>query len=344
MVQPLYSEDKTAALGTDPVLPLNKACKIALLCGGSSSEREVSLSSAVNVEKALASAGHDVTKVDTAAPDFFVTMQRIQPDVAFIALHGKGGEDGEIQAVLEFMGIPYTGSGVLGSALCLDKHRTKIIYEAIGVKTAPWLCLKAKEKDSIATSSEYILSKMNLPLVVKPSDDGSSVGITIVSASDELPDALANAFASGSDVLVEKYIFGTEVTVSVIGSDELLALPAIEIVPKNEFYDYESKYTDQGSKHIIPARLNEEVLARLDQAALLSHEALGCFGVSRTDMIVDSEDEVWAIETNTIPGMTSTSLLPDAARHKGISCQRLYELLIVWALERAAEKGSQQDV
>ncbi|MDR1358476.1 MAG: D-alanine--D-alanine ligase [Coriobacteriales bacterium] len=311
--------------------------RVALLCGGTSSEREVSLASAANVESVLASAGHTILRIDTAAPDFIAVLQNLQPDVAFIALHGKGGENGELQAVLELLGIPFTGSGVLGSALAMDKHRSKLVYQAVGVQTAPWLYLKAQEKGAPTASPERIINELGLPVVVKPTEDGSSVGISIVRDSSMLPQALDAAFAAGSDVLVEQYLNGVEITVPVLGSTLTQALPAIEIVPKNEFYDYESKYADQGSVHIIPARISSLALAEANRVALLVHEALGCYGVSRTDMMIGHEDEVWVIETNTIPGMTGTSLLPDAAQHIGISNQTLYELFIGWALDRAEQ-------
>ena len=334
MENPEFISDGEGNLDEALTVPAGGPYKVALLCGGTSSEREVSLASALNVEKALVSAGHEVVKIDTAAQDFIVMLQRVKPDVAFIALHGKGGEDGQLQAVLEFMGIPYTGSGVLGSALAMDKHRSKNMYKALGIKTAPWIAIKAHEKDTPAANLERILSEMELPVVVKPSDDGSSVGVTIVRDQDALPEALAHAFDSGSDILVEKYVSGTEITVSVIGAVKLVTLPAIEIIPKNEFYDYASKYDEEGSEHIIPARLNEKALVEANHYALMAHEALDCFAVSRTDMIVDDEDNAWVIETNTIPGMTGTSLLPDAAKHIGIGNRELYELFIAWALER----------
>ncbi|MDR1088414.1 MAG: D-alanine--D-alanine ligase [Coriobacteriales bacterium] len=309
--------------------------RVALLCGGTSSEREVSLASAANVESVLASAGHTIIRIDTAEPDFIPTLQDERPDLAFIALHGKGGEDGALQGLLELLGIPYTGSGVLGSALAMDKHRAKLVYQAVGARTAPWLYLRPQE-DPSATSPERIIDELGLPVVVKPIDAGSSVGIAIVRDKDVLPEALEAAFATGSDVLVEQYLSGVEITVPVLGSTQTRALPAIEIVPKNEFYDYESKYADQGSVHIIPARISTEALAEASRVALLVHEALGCYGVSRTDMMIGDGGEVWVIETNTIPGMTGTSLLPDAAKHIGISNETLYNLFIGWALERAA--------
>ncbi|MCL2528769.1 MAG: D-alanine--D-alanine ligase [Coriobacteriia bacterium] len=310
---------------------------IALMCGGNSNEREVSFSSAANVEQALASAGHKVVKVDTANKGFLEELKQLNPDVAFIALHGKGGEDGSLQAVFEHMGIPYTGSGVLGSALAMDKYRSKIIYEALGLKTPRSLRLKRSQRGTHAASHEYVLKIMGLPVVIKPSEEGSSFGITIAKDAKTLQRAVEESFDSGTEVLLaERYVQGVEITISVLGSTELQALPAIEIIPKNEFYDFESKYTEGGCDHIIPARISEKVLAEANRAALVAHEGLGCFGVSRTDMIVDDEDTVWVIETNTVPGMTGTSLLPHAAEYNGISNEELYESFIIWALERAA--------
>lgn len=315
---------------------------IALLCGGTSNEREVSLASAANVQAALEEAGHTVVMIDTADPHFIELLETTQPDVAFIALHGKGGEDGTMQSLLELMNIPYTGSGVLGSALALDKHHSKIVYQSLGLKTAPWVYLRAHDKEKVLQDSTLALKGIALPVVVKPTDDGSSVGITIVKEAEELPGALKAAFSTGANVLVEGFIKGTEITVSVLGSTELMALPAIEIIPKNEFYDYESKYAEGGSKHIIPARLKEQVLSEAAELAIKAHAGLDCFGLSRTDMIVDDNDEIWIIETNTIPGMTGTSLLPDAAQHIGMSHREVYENLVVWALERA-EQGSRRN-
>ncbi len=314
----------------------NNLYTIALLCGGASNEREVSLSSAVCVEEALSEAGHTIVKLDIAAPDFLYALKEAKPDVAFLALHGKGGEDGAVQGALELLGIPYTGSGILGSALAMDKHRSKVVYESLGLKTAPSLYLESRMGAS-CVSPERIVDELGLPVVVKPSGDGSSVGITIVKEKEALPKALEDAFAVGSCVLVEKFIAGTEITVSVIGGAVLRVLPAIEIVPKNEFYDYESKYAAKGSEHIIPARIDADVMAAASGAAIKAHEGLNCFGMSRTDMIVDEQNDIWIIETNTIPGMTPTSLLPDAARHIGINSRDLYELLISWALERAEQ-------
>ncbi|MDR2671802.1 MAG: D-alanine--D-alanine ligase [Coriobacteriales bacterium] len=313
---------------------------VALLCGGNSSEREVSLASAANVEQVLGRAGYQVIKIDTATPRLFKQISHAHADVAFIALHGEGGEDGCIQGALELMGLPYTGSGVLASALAMDKYRAKIIYTSAGLNTPQSVYISAAGKDvpnRAGTDPEQIISKIGLPCVVKPTAAGSSVGITIVRDPERLPQALDDAFLQGSDVLIESYIAGTEITVPVLGGKNPKVLPTIEIIPKNEFYDYASKYDEGGSRHIVPARISRDAVAAASSAALLAHEALGCWGVSRTDMIVDADDCVWVIETNTIPGMTATSLLPDAAGFIGIDNQQLYELFIQWAFE-AAEK------
>jgi D-alanine-D-alanine ligase len=307
---------------------------VALLCGGNSSEREVSLASAANVEQVLTEGGYKVIRVDSGQPHFFKAIAHAQADVAFIALHGKGGEDGCIQGALELMGIPYTGSGVLASALAMDKIRSKAIYVTAGLDTPRFIRLNRLQGDGKNASPAQIVADVGLPCVVKPAADGSSVGISIVREQQQLDQALDAAFAQGADVLVESYIAGTEITVPVLGGFRPKVLPAIEIIPKNEFYDYASKYDEGGSRHIVPARISNDAEAAASSAAMLAHDALGCYGVSRTDMIIDASDRVWVIETNTIPGMTATSLLPDAAAHIGISNLELYELFIQYALER----------
>jgi D-alanine-D-alanine ligase len=310
---------------------------VALLCGGTSSEREVSLASAANVEKVLSEAGHKVVKIDTGEPRLFKTISHSGADVAFIALHGKGGEDGCIQGALELLGLPYTGSGVLASALAMDKFRSKIIYEAAGIKTPPSVVINLDEKDSEDAQPANIVAEVGLPCVVKPSADGSSVGISIVREQSELPAALDKTFAVGDTALVEAFIEGIEITMPVLGASNPKVLPPIEIIPVGEFYDYESKYAEGGSKHIVPARITADALAAASSSAMLAHQALGCWGVSRTDMIVDADNVPWVIETNTIPGMTATSLLPDSAGYIGIDNQALYELFLQWAFERAEQ-------
>jgi D-alanine-D-alanine ligase len=302
---------------------------VALLCGGTSGEREISLSSARMVHGVLEAEGFKVLQIDTAEPSFLRQIEQARPDVAFIALHGKGGEDGTIQGALELMGIPYTGSGVLASALAMDKWRCKFVYEAAGlnVPVSMWLP-RGREIDL-----EEMMSYVGMPCVIKPVADGSSLGISIVRKDSELLHALDLAFALSDVCMAERFVEGVEVTVPVLGNLKAEALPVVEIVPKNDFYDYESKYTEGGSQHIIPARISEEATRACKDAALAAHLVLGCSGMSRTDLIVDADDQPWVIETNTIPGMTATSLVPDAARAYGIEPGALYRLLIELALE-----------
>ncbi|MDR2493180.1 MAG: D-alanine--D-alanine ligase [Coriobacteriales bacterium] len=309
---------------------------IALLYGGVSNERDVSILSAENARSELEAAGHTVKMIDTGAPGFVSVLEAAGAEVAFIALHGKGGEDGTIQGLLELVGIPYTGSGVLASALAMDKHRCKAIFSSHGLKTPAGVIVRAapgRGHEGVATQAAAVIEQVGLPCVIKPVSDGSSVGISIVHTKDELPDALANGFAYSDELLGEAYVAGTEVTVPVIGNDEPEALPVIEIVPGHEFYDYESKYRAGGSQHIIPARLDEKTIKECEKIAIQAHVVIGCRGISRTDLIVDPQGVPWVIETNTVPGMTATSLVPDAARAAGISTTELYDRLVAWALE-----------
>jgi D-alanine-D-alanine ligase len=319
--------DKTYRAEAQGITPRN----IALLAGGNSAEREVSMNSGANAAAALRSVGHQVTEIDTAEPDFVSRLIESKPDAVFIALHGQGGEDGQIQGLLELLGLPYTGSGVLASALSMDKPKAKILYRNAGLYTPDFISVT----QSIAglKAVEAFIERYGLPCVVKPAADGSSIGVSIVRDMTEVNAALDEGFSISKTLLVERYIAGTEVTVPVIGNDDPIALPVIEIVPVvSDFYDYEAKYSDGGSEHIIPARLVAELLAHVQDQALLAHKALGCEGVSRSDFIVDALGTAWIIETNTIPGMTKTSLLPEAARHIGIDNGELYSKMIEWGI------------
>jgi D-alanine-D-alanine ligase len=307
---------------------------VALLYGGTSGEREVSIASGEGVRQALDGEGFTVVPVDTGEPDFIDRLRALKPDVAFIALHGKGGEDGSIQGFLETLDIPFTHSGVKASALALDKLVSKLVYQAFDLSTAQYAVVYRERADADA---ERALALVGLPCVVKPACDGSSLGISIPKTRAEFFQALEAAFAIGDPLLVEKLIEGVEVTVPVLGNsaDGLFALPVIEIVPKNEFYDYESKYVEGGSRHIIPARITEAEAAACQEAAIEAHRILECAGVSRTDMIITADGTPCLIETNTVPGMTRTSLIPEAAREAGISAGELYRLLIHYALGNA---------
>lgn len=303
--------------------------KVALLMGGTSGEREISLITGREIQAALEAQSYQFEVLDTADPSYLASLSSTQFDVAVIALHGRGGEDGCIQGVLELLNIPYTGSGVLASALAMDKARAKLFYEAAGLHTPQSVRVTYAEKPKLSE----LISEVGLPCVVKPSSEGSALGVTIVRTDTQLQDAIDEAFQHDKAILVERFITGTEITVGVLGNSDLRALPIIEIVPHAEFYDFEAKYSAGGSDHIIPARLSDELACTVEQAALTAHQALGCRGFSRTDMIVDEQGVCWVLETNTIPGMTPTSLFPDAARHAGIGFEELTSHLIDLALE-----------
>lgn len=302
---------------------------VAVLMGGRSAEREVSLHTGEQVAGALESRGHRVTRVDTSDLDFIRQLREGGFDVAFICLHGRFGEDGTIQGLLELLEIPYVGSGVLASALAMDKVASKHIFTASGIKTPDSVTLRSAEADCDA-----IVSALGCKLVVKPVSEGSSVGMSIVHEPAELGPAIERAFQHDSTVLVEAFVAGAEVTVGVLGNDELVALPTLEVVPEHEFYDYESKYVPGMSRHIIPARVSEEARAECQRVAIAAHRVLGCRGMSRSDTIVTEGGEVYLLEVNTIPGMTATSLLPDSARAAGIEFPDLCERLVTLALER----------
>ena len=306
--------------------------KVLVLMGGTSEEREVSLNSGKAVYEGLKEAGYEVYTLDFK-PE---TMHRIldhSPDVVFITLHGKNGEDGTVQGYLELLGIPYTGSGVLASAICMNKIITKklLLYEEL--PTADFQVIKKTlfHKDSFDPSQ--LIEKYGLPLVIKPPTQGSSVGTSIVRKGVDILPALELAFSLDEEVLVERFIPGTELTVTVLGNDNLKVLPVIEIVAKNEYYDFESKYTPGMSEHIIPARIGESERKKAEAISCKAYEAVGCRGYARIDLIVDQEGSPYILEINTLPGMTGTSLVPDAAKAAGIKFPELLDLFVKMALE-----------
>ncbi len=302
--------------------------RIAVLMGGCSAEREVSLHTGEQVACALEARSHTATRIDTADLGFIEQLRTGGFDVVFICLHGRFGEDGTVQGLLEILGLPYVGSGVLASALAMDKVASKHIFTAAGLKTPASVALTAMPADTAD-----IVTELGPKLVVKPVSEGSSVGMSIVHEPAEIVPALELAFRHDATVLVEAFVAGTEVTVGVLGNDDLLALPTLEVVPEHEFYDYESKYVPGMSRHIIPARVSEAAREECQRIALEAHRALGCRGMSRADTIVTPDGEAYLLEVNTIPGMTSTSLLPDSARAAGIEFPELCDRLVALALE-----------
>lgn len=308
--------------------------RIAVLAGGTSDEREISLASGKNVVHALTEAGYgSVELIDPAAPTFLEHMTEDGWDAAFIALHGIGGEDGRIQHVLEFLGIPYTASSPLASGIAMDKDLSKLLYRRAGLPVAPSVTFGHADMPPL----EEIVAVVGEQSFVKPVVNGSSYGISLAKDPSELANAIEVAFEHGEKVMVEKRVFGTECSVAAVGDGETLrALPVVEIlVPeRSEFYDLEVKYADPKDLHRIPACLPENVYTQVQEIACRAHEALGLYGISRTDVIV-TEDGPVILETNNIPGMTPESLVPDEARHAGIPFSELCAELVDLALKRA---------
>lgn len=304
--------------------------RVALLAGGKSGEREISLASGNGARAALEEAGFDVTVLDPAENADLKRLIDGPFDVAFLCLHGKYGEDGTMQGLLEIIGLPYTGSGVWSSALAMDKPKAKLYYERAGIPTPPSITLHIGDE----YDTRSITDQIGPHCVVKPGTEGSALGVFIVDNLASLGEAIERAFELDDEILIERYIKGTELTVAVLGDDEHVeALPIIEIVPASEFYDYESKYAPGGSKHICPAPLTSSMTSMVEELAIRAHRALSCKGVSRSDFIVEDNGSCWILETNTIPGMTGTSLLPDAARAAGISFPELCTRLVRIALQ-----------
>ena len=259
-------------------------------------------------------------------------------DVVFIAMHGEFGEDGIVQGLLETIGLPYTGSGVLASALGMDKPRSLAIFRDAGLTVADFLIIK---KDEWEKSEKKIAARarkeLGLPLVIKPADRGSSVGVSIAYNVADIKSGVIGALRYSSSVMLERYIAGAEVTCGVLDlPDKTIPLQPTQIIPKSrKFFDYYSKYTPHATEEITPPRLPQEIILRIQETALKAHQAIGCSGMSRTDMILGKDGELYVLEINTIPGMTETSLLPQAAKAVGLSFPRLLDLIIEAALKRA---------
>ena len=304
--------------------------RLALIAGGRSDEREVSLKGAAGVEKALDPGKYEVTRYDPATDLSRIAADAGRIDAAFILLHGVYGEDGTIQGFLDLLGIPYQGAGVLGSALAMDKNLAKIMYRLAGLPVASWVMV---EPGDLADTGR-ITASVKLPCVVKPVRQGSSIGMTIVRDVEQLLPALHLALRHDSEVMVEEYVKGRELTAGVLGNADPQALPLIEIIPDSryDFFNYEAKYQPGASREICPAQVDEAVRKKAQEYAVRAHRALQLRGYSRTDMIL-SGDELYVLETNTIPGMTPTSLLPQAAAAAGLPFAALLDRLIGLALE-----------
>lgn len=287
--------------------------KVAVLYGGNSAEREVSLNSGNAVYTALIDSGINAVKIDTK-DNLLSQLTQHEFDVAFIALHGVGGEDGTIQGLLEFYGLPYTGSGVKASAICMDKWRTKLIWLGLNLPTPNFV-----KADSLLELEKFA-EEVGYPLMVKPALEGSSIGISKVKGHVDLSSAYDAAVNTGSPVLAEQFITGKEYTVAVLNGK---ALPAIQLKPANEFYDYDAKYIQDDTEYLVPCGLSDEKEQELKRLAEKAYEALDCTGWGRVDFMQDENERFWLIEVNTVPGMTDHSLVPMAAKAAGINFQQL---------------------
>jgi len=310
---------------------------VALISGGTSSEREISLKSGKAVENAIDSKKYKVRLYDPKTDLEKLASDAKKIDVALIMLHGQGGEDGCIQGLLELLNIPYQGSGVLSSALTMDKVASKRIYIENGLPTPDfWIVSKTDTAGDLNT----ILNKLSLPIFVKPAKGGSSVGMSVVHDPSLLEKAVFTAFKEDDTVLLEIYISGREITVPVLGNSPVQALPVVEIRPnpRHDFFTYEAKYQHGETAEICPAEIDEQDTKRAQKLAIEAHKALGCRDYSRTDMILQSTGEITILETNTLPGMTEASLLPKSAIAAGISMTALITQLIEMALSRKQKK------
>ena len=304
----------------------HKEAKIAVVMGGSSAEREISIQTGSGVMRALQTLGYNAQSLDYDKR-FVDAIREIAPDVVFNALHGPGGEDGQAQAILDYFGMPYTGSGVEACALSMDKHLTKKLLAAEGLPTAAWDLF-----DLSGGTLPLLPGALDLPLVVKPRYEGSAVGVTIVKTHEQWTHAMIDAAKTYSQIMAEEHIAGREFTVGVLGEE---ALPVVEIMPnRDEFYTYEAKYAAGASTHIIPAKIDEDLAARLQMLALSVHRLVGLRDYSRTDFIVSGEGRPYILEVNSLPGLTATSLLPEECASIGISFEALVDRLIGYALAR----------
>lgn len=309
--------------------------KIAVLKGGRSLERNISLKSGARVEKALKEMGCLVEGIDVDA-SMVKRLKELRPDAAFIAMHGKSGEDGTVQELLDILGVPYTGSDVLPSIRCMDKVLSKHIFESDGIPTPPFYAFNrdAFQELGAVDTMPIIAEDLGLPIVVKPSAQGSALGIRFAHSVEELPAALISAFSFSDKVLLEKYIKGRELAVSIIGA-EPRALPIVEVIPKTEFFDFESRYTMGKADYVAPAEVPDDVAAQAAEISLGAFNTLRCSGFGRVDLILDEEGGLQVLEINTIPGFTDTSLMPMAAAAAGLSFNDMIGEILDCALDES---------
>lgn len=299
--------------------------KIAVLLGGTSSERNISIKSGYAILDSLLKLKLNAYPIDTR--DYSMTeLKQNGFNKAYIALHGKGGEDGSIQGFLQYLNISYTGSGIMASSISIDKFRTKLLWKSRGLLTAPDIYLsKKKNIDSVYSIIEKQTLKLGFPVIIKPNKHGSSIGITVVSSVTQLYETIKNTFNYDDNILIEKFIKGKEYTVSILGQT---VLPIVHISTKNAFYDYNAKYVCPSTQYSCPSGLNPIQEKKLKEIALLAWNTLECCGCGRIDFILDDQDQFWLLEINTIPGMTNRSLTPMSAKAAGMSFDELVLLIL----------------
>ena len=299
--------------------------KIGVLMGGISSEREVSLRSGSAVFNALKKLGYTAVAID-AASNICEMLKKEKIDIAFLVLHGGWGEDGSIQGLLEVMGIPYTGSDVISSAIAMNKAASKKIFLYHKIPVPPFIVLDKK-----AVSYQLSAISFEMPWVVKPAGEGSSVGVSIVRDKGQIESALKTGFSCGSEIIIEKYIEGREIHIGILNDR---ALGGVEVKTSLEFYSYEAKYTAGLTEYILPPQIDEAVYMKAKDIALSANRALGCLGATRVDLKIDNDGNPYVLEVNTIPGMTETSLLPKIAKEAGFDFPALVEEILKGAIER----------
>jgi D-alanine-D-alanine ligase len=307
--------------------------RVAVLKGGRSLERQVSLRSGARVEDALKRLDHEVVPIDVAL-DLIRRLREAEPDVAFIAMHGRDGEDGTVQELLEILGIPYTGSGVLACVRAMDKVLAKHLMVEEGIPTPEFFAFNetAFRELGAAEALPAIEERLEFPIVVKPSSQGSALGIKFARSADDLPAALVSAFSYDSRVLLERHVDGRDLAVSILDDE---ALPVVEAVPRDEeFYDFEARYEIGRTEFVCPAELPAGVTERAQELALRTYRLLGCSAFARVDLMLDTGGELTILEANPIPGLTETSLLPQAAEAAGISFHELVGRIVELALTR----------
>ena len=315
-----------------------KDLQVVVIYGGMSSEREVSLRSGAAVAESLKRGGYRSVTLFDLTRESVSSLLHTPMDVAFLALHGEGGEDGCIQGMLELAGIPYTGSSVQTSAVCMDKIRTKELLAYRGIPTPHFVTKTCRECADREATAEELVAAVGLPMVLKSPCQGSSIGVVIAKEKGEVTAAIDEVLRYGDRLLAEAFVEGTELTLPILGNRELTVFPTVEITSEREFYDYRAKYTQGLCHHIIPARIPTEAEEQVRRIGAEAYRILGCEGIARMDFIWNETQGPMFIEVNTLPGMTAMSLFPDSARFAGVSFEELTDRMIALALEKAENR------